>query len=165
MEKKQFTVTNDLLASQGQRFLNLIIDIIVINIIAICIAETVVIFAQISNAFAVSYWIEHMGRIKKITFLLLMMFCYYDLFETYFARTVGKYFTKTMIITQNGLMPDGHVITFRTLCRFIPIEAFSFLGASARGWHDSISKTYVVKKHKFLEKKKAFESVDEIGNK
>jgi hypothetical protein len=31
----------------------------------------------------------------------------------------------------------------RTICRFIPFEAFSFFGQ--KGWHDSISGTNVVK--------------------
>jgi len=33
----------------------------------------------------------------------------------------------------------------RTLCRYIPFEPFSFLGNKPIGWHDSLSKTLVVK--------------------
>jgi hypothetical protein len=34
----------------------------------------------------------------------------------------------------------------RTLSRFIVFEALSYLGSVSRGWHDSLSGTYVVKK-------------------
>lgn len=35
-------------------------------------------------------------------------------------------------------------ILARCFCRLIPFNAFSFLGGSGSGWHDSIPKTKVV---------------------
>jgi hypothetical protein len=37
-------------------------------------------------------------------------------------------------------------IFIRTLSRFIIFEGLSYLGSVSRGWHDSLSGTYVVKK-------------------
>jgi uncharacterized RDD family membrane protein YckC len=42
--------------------------------------------------------------------------------------------------------------TLRTLVRFIPVEIFSFFNSNSRGWHDTLSVTYVVNKHEFLAK-------------
>jgi len=36
------------------------------------------------------------------------------------------------------------MIVIRSLCRFIPLEAFSFLFNDGSGWHDTISSTKVI---------------------
>jgi hypothetical protein len=77
---------------------------------------------------------------------LPVTFLYYLIFEAATrGRTLGKILTDTVAITQ-----DGEPFTFkhafmRTLCRFIPFEPFSALLAYLP-WHDSLSKTAVVKK-------------------
>ena len=43
---------------------------------------------------------------------------------------------------ENGTKPRFGQVIGRTLCRFVPFEAFSFFGE--RGWHDKIPKTRVV---------------------
>ena len=45
-------------------------------------------------------------------------------------------------------------VIIRTLVRMVAFEAFTFLNDNARGWHDTLSVTYVVKKHKFIAKMK-----------
>ena len=52
--------------------------------------------------------------------------------------------TKTRVVTEDGQKPTAMNILGRTACRFIPFDAFSFLGSKAVGWHDSISKTHVI---------------------
>ena len=54
--------------------------------------------------------------------------------------------TGTIVIDKNGNKPGFRAILIRTLIRFIPIDTLTFLGNSGRGWHDSFSNTYVVKK-------------------
>jgi hypothetical protein len=44
------------------------------------------------------------------------------------------------------MRPPFGTMVLRSLCRLIPFEPFSFLGSDARGWHDSITKTRVVRK-------------------
>ena len=82
-----------------------------------------------------------------------MLFLYYFLTEAYFGRTFAKYFTKTIVVTKEGLKPGRRIILLRTLCRFIPVEAITFLGTNVRGLHDFFSDTYVVRKHEFNHKK------------
>jgi len=163
MEKKEFTITADLFASQGQRFMNFIIDLFVQYIIGLCIGFTVAIFADVSNNTSLSERLGNMGKVEDYLFGLVITVSYYIVMEVYFSRTIAKYFTKTIVVMENGSKPDARTILIRTLCRLIPFDALTYLGGSSRGWHDTISKTYVVQKHKFLEAKTLFESFDEIG--
>lgn len=46
---------------------------------------------------------------------------------------------------EDGTKPDFKAVALRTLCRFIPFEAFTYLGSSnPMGWHDKLSSTRVV---------------------
>ena len=74
---------------------------------------------------------------------VIFMLAYYLIFEGIWARSPGKWLFGTAVVGEDGLRPSFGTIALRTLCRFIPFEAFSFFGE--RGWHDSLSKTYVIK--------------------
>lgn len=77
---------------------------------------------------------------------MVVTFLYYLIFEGVTrGRTLGKIMTDTAAITQDGTpFTFAHALT-RTLCRFIPFEPLSAL-ISYLPWHDSISKTAVVRK-------------------
>ncbi|HEY1199657.1 MAG TPA: RDD family protein [Niastella sp.] len=77
---------------------------------------------------------------------MVITFLYYLIFEGVTrGRTLGKIMTDTAAITQDGTpFTFSHAFT-RTLCRFIPFEPLSAL-ISYLPWHDSISKTAVVRK-------------------
>ena len=79
---------------------------------------------------------------------MLLLFCYYMAFEGFFSRTVGKFVTGSIVVNKSGFPPSFGQLLGRTLARFIPFEPFSFLGSGTRGWHDSLSGTYVVKYRK-----------------
>ena len=154
MESKRFTVTDDLLASQGQRLANLIIDLVVQYIIWISIGETIAIFADVANSSFLKTWISTMGILEKgLSFAIIAGFYYY-LTELYFSRSLAKFLTQTYVIMKDGSKPKYKSILKRTLCRFIPFEGFSFLGGEPGGWHDYMSETYVVKKHEFEKQKR-----------
>jgi uncharacterized RDD family membrane protein YckC len=68
---------------------------------------------------------------------------YYLVFEGLWGRTPGKWVCGTRVVDEDGRKPAFGTVVKRTLCRFIPFEPFSFLGE--RGWHDSISKTRVIR--------------------
>lgn len=56
-----------------------------------------------------------------------------------------------------------NAIVKRNFSRLIPFDAFSFIGDSSYGWHDSISKTYVVDKKLLEQKKILFNDLNKIG--
>ena len=88
---------------------------------------------------------------------------YYEFYFMYFfvteatndgsyGRTLGKKLLRMSVTDNKGKIPSMSKIGLRTLCRFIPLDALSFLWGG--NWHDSISGTYVVsdnKLKKFLE--------------
>lgn len=73
----------------------------------------------------------------------LFFFAYYSFMEMTYGKTFGKMITKTIVVDAEGKKLNPMSIVGRSLCRFIPFEAFSFI-ASPVVWHDSISKTYCV---------------------
>jgi uncharacterized RDD family membrane protein YckC len=156
MENKKFTITDDLLASKGERFLNFIIDLLIIYIIAVCIVATINIIGDVTDSYGVSNWVKSLSLIENLFFGLIILFFYYAFTEMYFSRTFAKYFTKTMVVRVDGSKPNTKNFMIRTVSRLNPIDPFSFLGKSERGLHDTLSATYVVKKHEFVAKKKMF---------
>ncbi|MBG6186487.1 RDD family protein [Flavobacterium sp. CAN_S2] len=155
MENKKFTVTDDLLASKSQRLLNFIIDVLIIYIIEISIGTTIILIGDLTKSDTASNWVSSLSVVESFFFGLVILFFYYLITEMYFSRTFGKYFTKTIVVKHEGSRPNMKSIIVRTLSRLIPFEPFSFLTAD-RGWHDTLSVTYVVKKHDFIAKKKLF---------
>jgi uncharacterized RDD family membrane protein YckC len=153
MENTKFAVTDDLLATRGQRFLNCILDLLIVHIILASIVTTVVIIGDVTNNYELTNWMESKTTLEKLLFWSIMLFLYYFLTETYFSRTLAKYFTKTIVVTKEGSRPNKRTISIRTLSRFIPLEAFTFLGTNVRGLHDLFSDTYVVRKNEFNHKK------------
>jgi uncharacterized RDD family membrane protein YckC len=156
MENKKFTITDDLLASKVERFLNFIIDLLIIYIIAVCIVATINIIGDITNSYGASNWVKSLSLIENLFFGLIILFFYYAFTEMYFSRTFAKYFTKTIVVRVDGSKPNTKNFMIRTVSRLNPIDPFSFLGKTERGLHDTLSATYVVKKHEFVEKKKIF---------
>ena len=76
---------------------------------------------------------------------LLMALGYFVVMEAMFQRTLGKFLTGTKVVAQDGGRPSFGQILGRSCARFIPFEAFSFLGGKHPvGWHDSLSGTRVV---------------------
>ena len=67
------------------------------------------------------------------------------------------------VVLEDGSLPSSTGYLKRSFSRMIPFEAFSFLGSEARGWHDTISKTYVVDIARFEAKKKSQNELDQIG--
>lgn len=163
MENTTFTVTDDLLASQGQRFLNFCIDLLIQYAVFLGIGATIDIVADITNNYSLSNWIGSLSFSELFLYALFVMFFYYYLTEVYFSRTFAKYFTKTIVVTKEGSKPNYKKILARTITRFIPFDPFSFLAIAPRGWHDRFSGTYVVKKQRLIQKRNLFYNFDEIA--
>ncbi len=122
-------------ASAGQRFTNRLVDGLLIVYILLINLASFNIFAgyETKMEFGLIFLIE-------IPFLLI----YYIILEGIFNTSAGKCASGTTIVNEQGQRPSFAQILGRSFCRLIPFEALSFLGAGARGWHDSITNTYVV---------------------
>ncbi|WP_269234551.1 RDD family protein [Flavobacterium flavigenum] len=163
MSNSTYILDDKLLASSGSRFLNYILDIVVI--IALIFALSFI-FAVLASLLDLNEFLLWMGNLSdwegQLIFVVISIF-YYSLTEGLFGRSLGKLITGTVVVDENGVKPSFGVILKRTLCRFIPFDVFSFLGS--RGWHDSISETYVVNKKDLENEVKLFHEFNLIGNK
>lgn len=121
-------------ASKELRFVNYLVD----SVIASILFNLLLLIIKVDvEALMLNIW-------QFYAYILIANFLYFFLFETYTGKTPAKYITKTKVVTLDGKKPDFSEIAIRSICRFIPFEAFSFLGIKEYGWHDSISKTRVV---------------------
>jgi len=125
-------------ASAGLRFTNFVIDYFAQVGIGIIVGIAIV-------AVQGEQGINTLQNIPELAIGLPIWFAYYFFSEAATSRTLGKLITGTKVVDENGGLPTIGQVFGRTLCRLIPFEVFSFFGSSARGWHDSIPKTYVVK--------------------
>jgi uncharacterized RDD family membrane protein YckC len=113
----------------GLRLVNIIIDITAFQILGYLLSE-----------------LEFMNAIPFSGLIFMFLFpIYYIVGEFYFQQTIGKFFTKSVVVNEYGDKPDFQTILVRTVVRFIPFEPFSFF-AGNRGWHDKWTKTYVITK-------------------
>lgn len=162
MEAREFRITDEVLATQGQRFLNYVIDLIVQYLIIFVLGFIFSVLSLLTGYTGIMDWIGSMGDLEGYVVFFFVVILYYTLFESLCSRTIGKYITKTIVVNEDGSKPDSQIILKRTLCRLIPFDGLSFLG-SGRGWHDSISDTYVVDKGLLDEKMQLLSAFEEIG--
>ncbi len=163
--ERQFYLTDDLLASNQQRFANYLIDYAIQLVFGIILG---VIFGMIAFFLGYTGIFDKFGKMSSVQeyiFGIVITLIYYNLTEIFLSRSIAKFITKTIVVMEDGSKPDYKTILTRTVCRIIPFNQFSFLGTPCRGWHDSLSKTYVVKKKDFEQKRDLFYSFEEIGKK
>jgi len=130
--RRKLDNTNTLEVPKSKRIGNYIIDIMAFYFLS----------------FALGIFSGLMGGASGAGFLYvsvyLIFFLYYFVMELTIGKTIGKALTKTRVVMITGEKPNAGAIFIRTVCRFIPFEPFSFLGASNSGWHDKFSKTMVI---------------------
>ena len=156
MKNKKFTITEGVLASRTQRFINFIVDLLIVHTILVGIATTVVIIGDLTSDYDLSKWVEATTTFERLASWFVVLFLYYFLTETYYSRTFAKYFTQTLVVKTDGSRPKKRIIFIRTLSRFIPLECITFLGSNIRGLHDLFSNTRVVRKYEYNLKKESF---------
>ena len=126
-------------ATAGLRFANHIIDLLV-GQFGIAILLGVVLGVLVGEK-AAEFFDSGGGTLV----VLLCYIFYFIICESLFGRTLGKLITGTKVVDARGNKPSIGKIVGRSFARMIPFDAFSYLGATTRGWHDSLSGTYVVK--------------------
>lgn len=162
MKNEEFIITEDLQATQSQRFFNLSIDVIFIYILVLSLGTTIILVALAVDNFALSNYVANLTTVEIAFYTAIVTFLYYYLTEVYFSRTIAKLLTHTIVVNANGTKPSKRSIFIRTCCRFIPFEAFTFL-YGPKGWHDVFSKTYVVKRRELIKKRKEQDSFETVA--
>ncbi len=136
------------IATQGKRFLNLIIDNIIIQVLSTMAGFVIgILYAVIQIARTGAVAEDDGGQLQLVGFLVGLMVAvgYFVFTEALFQRTLAKFITGTMVVNADGGRPSFGQIVGRSFARLIPFEAFSFLGSrNPVGWHDSMSGTRVI---------------------
>lgn len=122
-------------ADKGRRFGTLVVDYI--GFILLSFVVGVILGAAFGSRGGAI-----MAKIPGLVFGAAVVFAYYMFFEGIWGRTPGKFAFGTRVVAESGGPPSTMAIVKRTLCRFIPFEAFTFFGE--RGLHDRLSDTRVV---------------------
>jgi uncharacterized RDD family membrane protein YckC len=136
-------------ATNGQRFLNWLIDNLFMRFILSYATGTVV------GYFIANYFVDYANHIfydKNTGDLFLLGYIigffnyliYYTICEKAFrGYTLGKLLTGTRAIRENGEELSFKDAVLRSLSRLVPFEVFS--GFDYKPWHDRWTKTTVIK--------------------
>lgn len=169
MNNQSFRVTPDLYASKGNRFANYLIDIIAILAVAmgLFLGFIFLYYQFATDTTAVDNFLDESENMNPFLDRIItgaVIATLYFIMETLFrGKSLGKLITKTRVVMEDGSNPSYIDYLKRSFCRLIPFEALSFLGSEGRGWHDSISKTYVVDEDRFKMKMNSQSELDQIG--
>jgi uncharacterized RDD family membrane protein YckC len=167
MSNSTYIINDKLLASNGSRFLNNFIDSLFTYVFSLVLQYCLFPFIiGIFNSFDSSgfgIWYYSLNEWYWVGIGMAITLGYYLLTEGLFGRSVAKFITGTIVIDKTGMKPSFRAIFKRTLCRYIPFEALSFLGNTGKGWHDTISDTYVVDKKLLDESVKLYQEFELIG--
>ena len=125
-------------ATQGQRFLNLLLDFVG------CVVWSIML-GLVLGVVAPDVLLDEESIFMK-TFGWTAMLSYYILLESFTGRTLGKLITGTRVVRRDdGGRPRLLQVIGRSFARFVPFEAFSCLDTPPDGWHDRWSGTRVVR--------------------
>jgi uncharacterized RDD family membrane protein YckC len=124
-------------ASKGQRFVNRLVDMTIFSMLSLPLAYV---------TFTWSWKLiadDSGGRLAEYIFAFFYSTIVYSVTEFIWQTSPGKLLTRTRVTTATGGKPQFLSVVGRSMARFIPFEPFSFLGSGNRGWHDTMSNTYV----------------------
>lgn len=162
--QEKFKITPSLYASQGQRLANLFIDTIIFYLLIFVTSMLLFLLISIvSNRDTVMELANSDLFIYTITYLTILL--YFIVFEFFLQKTIGKYVSKTLVVTEFGEKPTLSQIIGRSFARLIPFDVFTYLGAKGRGWHDTLPNLYVVDEKLFKQKKANFYDFKQLGKK
>lgn len=161
MSNSTYILDDTLLASKGGRFLNYFLDVVFSLFLIFVIGVFVAFLAAAFGWSEVLYRMSNMTDLEgQVVFVVIRLF-YYILTEGFLGRSFAKFITGTVVVDENGRKPSFGIVIKRSFCRIIPFDGLSFLGD--RGWHDSISDTYVVNKKDLDVDIKTFHELQLIG--
>lgn len=142
---------NPEVVSQGVRFGYFLIDVVFFYILTFIIGLIIGIIVVATDN--VELLEPGTTFYKSLDFMgYPIFFLYYSLSEGLFGATLGKVICGYTVIDEQANKVNFGKALLRTICRYIPFEAFSCF--AERGWHDTLSKTYVVKRSEKIELQK-----------
>jgi len=124
------------LAPRSRRFVNSLLD-------TLCFLVIMFLLGLANSVLHLKFGVDLLASAGPV-FSLAVSTCYHLLPEVLTGKTPGKYLTRTRVVDENGGRAKPVQILLRSLYRFVPFDAFSFLFEGRPGWHDRWSKTRVI---------------------
>ncbi|WP_262151328.1 RDD family protein [Chryseobacterium foetidum] len=161
--RKHLKIIENNRASGGQRFANYLIDLLALFAVNFVLSLAALFIYEMTGSYFF-YFYNNGGLVWEFASGYLISSVYYFVWE-YFSngRSLGKLVTGTRAVSIDGEDASTSQIFYRTLCRLIPFNAFSFLGEN--GWHDTLSDTRVIDIKKYLADRQIKEEIENIGSK
>jgi uncharacterized RDD family membrane protein YckC len=132
------------LATKGQRFVNYLIDVIILYILMAVVMGVMMGAVVMDPNDPTGVNTGALG----LTYLLVIavLLGYYAVMEKTLGRTIGKMASSTRVVREDGGPISWGQAIGRSAARMIPFEAFSVLFTKdGVGWHDSLPGTRVIK--------------------
>jgi len=138
LEKEQSKADNLNLkkASKTVRLINMIVDTICYFFLLFILLTVAVLVVNPKDVNSLN--------ILTYSVLLVSFLVYYVTMETLFQKTIGKFITKSSVVTKDGSKPTFKNIVGRTFSRMVPFDNITFLFME-NGIHDKFSETLVIK--------------------
>jgi uncharacterized RDD family membrane protein YckC len=148
------------LASQGKRFLNFIIDRIAYAV-----------FYMLLNSFLGVLYMEALYELAGYNSFLvrvisvIVSLCWYALFMGGIealskGKSLGKLITGTKAVNEDGSTISPKTAILRGLSRMVPFNEFSALGNPSYPWHDRWTRTYVIDEKQSIYPEQLFEPME-----
>lgn len=159
MDKNKFQVTEDLIAKLDKRIFNFLIDMVALSVV-LFIGLVVFIANTATTPNEAKDFMDRFltNSLLQFSVTATITLLYYNFFEIFTSRTIGKFCTNTIVVDENGDWAGYEAIMIRSLVRIVPLYWLSFFAFPTRGLHDLISKTYVVNRKLLEEKKQEFKT-------
>lgn len=122
---------------KGVRFQNYAVDLVIV----IMVATVVLIIINIIG----------LPDVLTLPIMQGTYFLYYFLMEYKYQQTVGKRFTRTVVVNKFGGKITTKELAIRTAFRIIGLDVLSFLLGNNVGMHDLFSNTRVIKLKEYKE--------------
>jgi len=110
-------------------------------------------------------WLLYIDGNRALDYLFtsVLYFIYIFSFE-YFTkgRSIGKYITKTKVVSIDGTTPTQKDFFIRNISRLVPFDGLSFLKEDG-GWHNLWSDTRVVNWEKYKSDYEMQQELNELG--
>ncbi|RFM29753.1 RDD family protein [Deminuibacter soli] len=141
-------------ASVGQRFGNLMIDIIgsyIFSLLVSIIVGVIIGLVLLGSGTNTSSFFSELGGGNSQLLLffsaIIVDIIYYSIFEyATKGRTLGKLITGTRAVNEDGSRISFKKALARSAARFVPFEPLSIFFSDGGPWHDKWTNTKVVRK-------------------
>ena len=151
-------------ATQGTRLANYLIDAVVFYILIFFLGVFLGILSAIGIEAPLRFFM-YLDEIPASDYLFSSILYFIYIFSIEYltkGRSIGKYITKTKVVSIDGTTPTQKDFFIRNISRLVPFDGLSFLKEDG-GWHDLWSDTRVVNWEKYKSDYEMQQELNELG--